>query len=128
MRVRIAVTSIVLSVCVWLLGCTDAAKLPLDRISPDQARDLAQRMTVEQLTARVKAYVLEIRGKKVEQAKIGADLAALNPQAAPVAEAEKLKTRQAEVGKTLAALVERYQIFFNQLKRRGAKTDDLRID
>jgi uncharacterized coiled-coil DUF342 family protein len=107
-----------------LVGCGKKAdeNKPISEVQAE-----AGKMNVEQLKAAAMQYKDAIVAKKAELDKITAKLKAI-----PVTEqlGEKAKTLQADVaniGKSVNALTERFQVYYNKLKEMGGDVSGLEI-
>ena len=117
--------------CVLIAACvisfTGCGKKADENKPMTQVQAEAEKMNVEQLKAAAVQYKNAIAAKKAELDKVAAKLKAI-----PVTEqlGEKAKTLQADVaniGKSVNALTERFQVYYNKLKEKGGDVSGLQI-
>jgi hypothetical protein len=87
----------------------------------------ASKMNVEQLKAKAMEYKNAIVAKKAEIEKVTAKLKEIPITQQMGAEAKALQTDIATLSKTVAALTERFQVYYNKLKETGGSVAGLEI-
>lgn len=87
----------------------------------------AETMTVDQLRAKALEYKDAIVAKKADIEKLGAELKKIPLTQQLGAEAKALQADIANVNKSIAALTERFQIYYNKLKEKGGNAEGLKI-
>jgi outer membrane murein-binding lipoprotein Lpp len=87
----------------------------------------AEKMDVEQLKAKAMEYKDAVVAKKAEIEKVAAKLKDIPITEQLGTEAKALQTDIANLNKSVAALTERFQVYYNKLKEKGGNVSGLEI-
>lgn len=108
---------------VLLLTLSACGKKSVDiTTSLDQLKAAAAKMDVSQLRTTALSYKEAIVAKQADLTKISDQVKALNPTDLLSQKATQLKAQMADIEKSISALKERFNIYYEQLK---AKAGDL---
>jgi hypothetical protein len=107
-----------------VLGCGKQAdeNKPISEVQAE-----AEKMDTGKLRAAAKSYKEAILAKRSELEKLGAKLKEIPVTEALGEEAKKLKADIDSLNKSVAALRERFQIYYEKLKEKGGDLSDLQI-
>jgi outer membrane murein-binding lipoprotein Lpp len=124
-------TVIKIGLCVLLCGCVlgfagCSKKADADKPIADVQAEAAK-MDVAQLKAKAIEYKDAIVAKKAEIEKVADKLKAIPIAEQMGAEAKKLQAEVADLNKAVAALTERFQVYYNKLKEMGGDVSGLEI-
>lgn len=120
-------TGLCLVVACCLLGPAGCSK-KADANKPMPAVQAeADKMNVEQLKAKAMEYKDSIVAKKAEIEKVAAKLRAIPVTDQLGAQAKGLQAEIGDLNKTITALTERFQIYYNKLKEKGGDVSGLTI-
>jgi len=122
--IRIGLCILMVGCLLGLVGCSKKADTNKS-IADVQAE--ASKMDVEQLKAKAMEYKNAIVAKKAEIEKVAAKLKAIPITQQMSPEAKALQTDTANLGKALADLTERFQVYYNKLKEKGGSVSGLEI-
>jgi len=92
-----------------------------------QVQAEASKMNVEQLKAKAMEYKDAIVAKKAEIEKVAAKLKEIPITQQMGTEAKALQADVANLNKAVAALTERFQVYYNKLKEMGGSVSGLEI-
>ncbi len=120
-------TGLCLLVAGCLLGFAGCGKKADTEAPVADVKAQAETMSVEQLRAKAMEYKDAIIAKKADIEKLGAELKKIPITEQLGAEAKALQADIANVNKSLAALTERFQIYYNKLKEKGGNVEGLKI-
>jgi len=98
-----------------------------ETIAVAQVQAEAGKMNVEQLKAKAMEYKDAIVAKKAEIEKVAAKLKEIPITQQMGTEAKALQADVANLNKTVAALTERFQVYYNKLKEMGGSVSGLEI-
>jgi hypothetical protein len=120
-----------IGLCVLIAGCLlgfAGCKKKADAETPiADVQAEASKMNVEQLKAKATEYKDLIVAKKAEIEKVAAKLKEIPIAQQMGAEAKGLQTDIATLNKSVAALTERFQVYYNKLKEMGGDVSSLGI-
>jgi outer membrane murein-binding lipoprotein Lpp len=107
-----------------LLGCGSKA----DENKPvSEVKAEAEKMDTSQLRAMAEEYKNAIVAKKADVEKLAAKLKEIPVTEMLGEEAKGLKTDIDNLSKSVSALKERFEVYYNKLKEKGGDTSDLEI-
>ncbi|MBN1391363.1 MAG: hypothetical protein JW947_01015 [Sedimentisphaerales bacterium] len=107
-----------------LYGCSK--KADTDKSIADIQAEVSK-MSVEQLKDKAMEYKNAIVAKKADIEKVAAKLKAIPLTEQLGSEAKSLQTDMANLSKTMASLTERFQVYYNELKKKGGSVSGLEI-
>jgi uncharacterized lipoprotein YehR (DUF1307 family) len=117
--------------CVLIAAClisfTGCGKKADENKPMSKVQAEAAKMNVEQLKAKAMAYKDSIIAKKAEIDKVTEKLKAIPVTEQLSAEAKKLQDDIKNLGKSVSALTERFQVYYNKLKEMGGNVSGLEI-
>jgi uncharacterized coiled-coil DUF342 family protein len=120
-----------IGLCLLLAGCVlglAGCKKGADENKPmDQVQAEAAKMNVEQLRAKAMEYKNAIVAKNAEIEKVLAKMKEIPVTEQLGAEAKALKTDIESLNKSMAALTERFQVYYNKLKEMGGNVSGLEL-
>jgi hypothetical protein len=120
-----------MGLCVIIAGCllgpAGCAKKADENTPVPQVQAEADKMNVEQLKAKAMEYKNAIVAKKAEIEKVAAKFKGIPITQQMSAEAKGLQTDIANLNKSVAALTERFQVYYNKLKEKGGSVSGLEI-
>jgi len=122
--VRIGVSCLLLLCLLAAQGCgkkADEAK-PISEVKAE-----AEKMSVADLQAWAKTYRDAIVARKAQVEKVAAKVKEIPVAEMLGEEAKQLKAELEDLGKSVAALTERFQIYYDKLKEKGGDTSGLEI-
>jgi chromosome segregation ATPase len=90
-----------------------------------EAKAEAEKMSVKDLRAMATAYKNAITDKKAEVEKLAAKLKEIPMMEKLGEKAKKLSSSIESLNKSVSALTERYEIYYNKLKEKGGDTSGL---
>lgn len=105
-----------------LLGCGSKAdeNKPISDVKAE-----AEKMSTKQLRATALSYKEAMIAKKADIEKLAANLKDVPVTEMLGAEAKKIKTEMDNISKSVSALQERFDIYYNKLKEKGGDTSGL---
>jgi len=109
---------------VGLVGCGKKANenKPISDVKAE-----AEKMNVEQLRSMAMRYKEAITARQAEITKVTAKLKEIPITEQLGTEAKKIKADIDELNKSLSALTERFQVYYNKLKEKGADLSGLEL-
>jgi hypothetical protein len=118
-RALLLTLAVVFASC--LTGCSNKAdeNKPLDQVTAE-----AQKMSVDDLKATATKYKDAITAKMDEVKALGAKI---NPQDLLSGKAKDIQDKIAELNKSVTALTERYQVYLDELKKKGGDITGLKL-
>ena len=116
---------IMITVC--LLGFAGCGKKADENKPIAEVQAEANKMNVEQLKAKAMEYKDAIVAKKAEIEKVTAKLKEIPVTEQIGAEAKALQADIANLNKSLSALTERFQVYYNKIKEMGGDLSGLEI-
>jgi uncharacterized coiled-coil DUF342 family protein len=116
--------ALVIGCLLGVAGCRKKADMdkPIAEVQGEAAE-----MNVEQLKAKAMEYKDAIVAKKAEIEKVAAKLTEIPVTEQLGAEAKALQAEIADLNKAVAALTERFQIYYNKLKEMGGDISGLEL-
>jgi predicted small lipoprotein YifL len=119
------ISLLALALCLTLPSCgkkgADATK-PIDQIKAEVAK-----MDVSQLHDMALSYKDTILSKQTDLEKVTTKLKTINPTELLGAKAVDLKKQMADIERSVSALKERFEIYYDQLKQKGGNLTGLEI-
>ena len=107
-----------------LFGCGKKA----DENKPlSEVRAEAEKMNVEKLRSMAMEYKEAVLGKKAELEKLAGELKAIPVTKMLGDEAKGLKAEIEALNKSVSALTERFQVYYNKLKEKGGDLSGLEL-
>jgi hypothetical protein len=124
-------TVIKIGLCIFIAGCllgfaSCGKKADTEKSIADVQAE-ASKMNAEQLRAKAMEYKNAIVAKKAEIEKVAAKLKGIPITQQMGAEAKALQTDITTLNKAMAALTERFQVYYNKLKEKGGNVSGLEI-
>ena len=120
-----------IGLCVVLCGCilcfVGCSKKADENKPMADVQAEAAKIDVAQLKAKAVEYKDAIVAKKAEIEKVAAKLKAIPVTEQMGTEAKALQTDIANLNKTVSALTERFQVYYNKLKEKGGDVSGLEI-
>jgi hypothetical protein len=110
-----------------LLGPAGCGKKADPNVPMTQVQAEADKMSVEQLKAKAMDYKNAIVAKKADIEKVAAKMSKIPVTQQMGTEGKALQTDVANLNKTVTALTERFQIYYNKLKDKGGNVSGLEI-
>jgi hypothetical protein len=124
-------TAIRIGLCILITGClvgvAGCGKKADENKPISEVQAEAGKMNVEQLKAKAMVYKDAIVAKKAEIEKVAAKLKAIPITQQLGTEAKALQTDIENLNKSVAALTERFQVYYNKLKEMGGNVSGLEI-
>ena len=121
----IVTLSVLLLFCtVGLFGCGKKA----DETKPiSEVKAEAEKMDLAKLTSMAETYKDAITAKKADLEKLVAELKEIPLAKALGEEAKSLKSDMESLNKSLSALKDRFQVYYDKIKEKGGDTSGLKI-
>jgi PBP1b-binding outer membrane lipoprotein LpoB len=121
---NVAIICLLLTFCLVITGCGKKA----DESKPmSEVKAEAEKMSTDDLEAAAKKYMDAAVAKKGEIEKLTAKLKDIPIAQMAGDEAKKIKDEVDAVTKSLSALTERFQVYYDKLKEKGIDVSALKI-
>ena len=121
-------TILFLLVGVLLLNLSGCSKKSADETMPlDQVKAEAEKMDTSQLRTMALRYKDTIAAKQSELSGISEQIKAINPAELLGEKAKQLKAQMSDIEKSVSALKERFNIYYEQLKAKAGDLSGLEI-
>jgi predicted small lipoprotein YifL len=115
---------LLLAILPTLIGCGKKA----DESKPmSEVKAEAEKMSADDLRANAMAYKKAIAAKKGEVEKLAAQLKEIAPTEMVGEKATKLKADTEKLQKSIAALQERFKVYYDKLKEKGGDLSGLEL-
>jgi hypothetical protein len=113
---------------VWSVGLVACGKKADENKPMSEVKAEAERMSVEELRAMAMKYKEAISAKKAETERvIGKQISDIPVAKKLGGEATELSTEMDNLSKSLSALKERFQVYYDKLKEKGGDLSDLGV-
>ena len=131
-------TAVRIGLCILITGCLliavgcskkggQSASTANETVPVADVKAEAAKMNVEQLKAKAMDYKNAIVAKKADIEKVAAKLKAIPVTEQMGTEAKAMQTDMANMNKSVAALTERFQVYYNKLKEMGGSVSGLEM-
>jgi Skp family chaperone for outer membrane proteins len=118
----------VLALSLWCLsGCAEKAQKADENKPISEVKAEAEKMNADQLRQMAKGYQDALAAKKADLDKLAAKLKAIPVTGLMGDEAKKLQADIANFNKSVSALKERFEIYYQKLKDKGGDTSGLQM-
>jgi len=125
--VRIGLCLLISGFLLSVAGCSKKTGSASETIPVADVQAEAGKMNVEQLKAKAMDYKNAIVAKKADIEKLAAKIKAIPVTEQMGTEAKALQTDLANLNKSVAALTERFQVYYNKLKEMGGDVSGLAL-